>query len=66
VTVINELIDVGESIVANTNYGVSIQVQRKTTGNQKQDSRLYFRYFNCNQQNVNHESFTSSWHNVIV
>jgi hypothetical protein len=31
--VISELAkDVGESIVANTDYGISMQVQRKTTG----------------------------------
>jgi hypothetical protein len=34
VIMIGELVkDVGESIVANTNYGISMQVQRKTTGN---------------------------------
>jgi hypothetical protein len=32
VIMISELVkDVGESIVANTNYGISMQVQRKTT-----------------------------------
>jgi hypothetical protein len=33
VILISELAkDAGESILANTNYGISIQVQRKTTG----------------------------------
>jgi hypothetical protein len=33
VIIISELVkDAGESIVANTNYGISMQVQRKTTG----------------------------------
>jgi hypothetical protein len=32
--------DAGGSIVANTNYGISMQVQRKTTGNRIQGSRL--------------------------
>jgi hypothetical protein len=44
---ISELVkDVGESIVANTKYGISMQVLRKTTGNLIQDSRSYDRYFN--------------------
>jgi hypothetical protein len=46
VIMISELVnDVGESIVTNTNYGISMQVQRETTGNLIQDSWLYDRDF---------------------
>jgi hypothetical protein len=38
---ISELVKgVGESIVANTNYGITVQVQRKSTRNLIQDSRF--------------------------
>jgi hypothetical protein len=58
VIMISELVkDVGESIVANINYGISVQVQRKTTGNLIQGSRLYDLDFNLNQLNVNQERF---------
>jgi hypothetical protein len=40
--------DVGESIVAGTNCGISRQVQRKATGNLIQDSRWYDRDSNRN------------------
>jgi hypothetical protein len=38
---ISELVkDVGESVIANINYGISTQVQRKTTGNLIQGNGL--------------------------
>jgi hypothetical protein len=49
--------DLGESIIANTNYGISMQAQRKTTGNIIEGSRLYDRDFNRNQLNLNQERF---------
>jgi hypothetical protein len=67
VIMISELVKVvGESIVANTNYWISMRVQRKTTGNLIQDSKLYDRDFNRKKLNLNHERFTGNWHKVIV
>lgn len=40
--------DVGQSIVANTKYGILMQIQRKTTGSLVQDSRFYYRYSSHN------------------
>jgi hypothetical protein len=48
---------VGESIVANTSYGISMQVQRKTTGNLIQDSWLYDQDVNRIQLYLNQERF---------
>jgi hypothetical protein len=57
VIVISELAkDVRESNVAKTNYGISMQVQRKTTGSVVQE-RFYDRDFNRNQQNLDQERF---------
>jgi hypothetical protein len=49
--------NVGESIVANTYYGISVQVQRKTTGNVVQGSKLYDRDFNGNKLDLNQKRF---------
>jgi hypothetical protein len=49
--------DVGESVVADTNYGISVQVQRKETEYLIQSSRFYDRDFNRNQLNLNQERF---------
>jgi hypothetical protein len=57
VIVISEMVkDVGESVVADTNYGVSVQVQRKETEYLIQSSRFYDRNFNCNFK-LNRSSF---------
>jgi hypothetical protein len=41
VIMISELVrDVGESMVANTKHGISLQIQRKTIGNLIQGNRL--------------------------
>jgi hypothetical protein len=52
VIMISELAkDVEESIVAKTNYEISMQVQKKTTGNVIQDCRVTDRDFNRNHLN---------------
>jgi hypothetical protein len=49
--------DVRESIVANTNYGISMQVQRKTMGNLIQGSRFHDRDVKRNELVLNQERF---------
>jgi hypothetical protein len=70
VIMISELVkDVGESIVANTNYGISVQVQRKSTGNLVQGRRLCDRDFNRNRLDLNRTlSITqhSAWLRMVL
>jgi hypothetical protein len=46
-----------ESIVANAKYGISVQLQRKTTGNPIQGRRLYDPDFNRKELNLKPERF---------
>jgi hypothetical protein len=56
--IISELVsDAEEWNVANTNYGLLTQIRKKVTGNVIHTSRLYNRYLNRNQVNLNRENF---------
>jgi hypothetical protein len=52
VVVISEFVkDMGDSIVVNTNNGISLQIQRKTAGHLIRGRKLYDRDFNRYQEN---------------
>lgn len=56
----------GELIVVNVNYRISVQVQTKIMENHILVSKLYSRYFNRIKQNLSQECFYNAIFHVVA